>query len=395
MGARAWLRTTATIVPLVLLLASCGTGDDDDGVGAVDDTPAGEADENGEEADGDFEAVPEDGEVLVEAAEDAEEIVFWTSHTNPNDVSALTQIVENFNAENDDVQISMVQVPGDETDVAKLMTAVRAGVGPDIYLLDRFTVAERAAAGVLESLADHVDPNLGDDYVDYAWQEVLFEGEPYGLPFDTDVRALWYRSDLLEEAGIDHSALDPANGPPTLAEVKEIADQFDETDDRGYVQVGFIPWFEQGWHYTWGFVHGGEFFDPGSCEVTPTHPGVLAAYQFMYDWAQEKGPSDLQAFIDTYAPEGVVIPPEQQPFITGHVAMMISGEWWIQLLERYGEDVEYEVTYIPVAEEGDEPTTWSGGWSVVIPAGTENVDNAVRALSYMAGPEGQEECSSM
>lgn len=39
----------------------------------------------------------------------------------------------------------MVQVPGDETDVSKLMTAVRGGVGPDVYHLDRFTTSQRAA----------------------------------------------------------------------------------------------------------------------------------------------------------------------------------------------------------------------------------------------------------
>src|SRR5688572_24388716 len=80
------------------------------------------------------------------SAQDATEVVFWTEHTEP-DLSAMQMIVDNFNAENADVQVSLVQVVGDETDITKLMTAVRGGVGPDIYLLDRFTVAQRAAEG--------------------------------------------------------------------------------------------------------------------------------------------------------------------------------------------------------------------------------------------------------
>jgi ABC-type glycerol-3-phosphate transport system substrate-binding protein len=60
------------------------------------------------------------------------------------------------------------------------------------------------------------------------------------------------------------------------------------------------------------------------------------------------------------------------------------------VLEQYAPRADVDVTYIPVPEEGADSATWAGGWSVVIPAGTENVENAVRALTYMAGPEGQE-----
>ena len=381
-------------IGLVLLLtAACANVGDTD---ATEDTTAAEDDgtaaDDADVADDAVEAgepVPEDGAMLVEAEEGVEEVVFWTSHTQESDVDALTSIVESFNAENDDLQISMVQVPGAETDAAKLMTAVRGGIGPDLYLLDRFTVAERAAAGVLEPVGDHLQVNQGGDYVDFAWQEVLYDGEPYGLPFDTDVRALWYRADLLEEAGIDFDALDPENGPPTLDEVREISDAFDEEDDSGYTRMGFVPWLEQGWHFTWGYAHGGDFFDADSCEVTPTEPGVLAAFEFMHEWAQDKGPQDMQSFLDAYNPPEIPIP--QTPIMQGRVAMMISGEWWIALIDRYAEeDMDFRVTYVPVAEDGADPVSWSGGWSMVIPTGTENVENAVRAMEYMAGPEGQE-----
>ena len=393
---RTSLRMMLGLALIVALVAACGEVTDP-GAELTDDADPDTSDE-GDDGDDDEDApddgpegepVPEDGELLVEAADDAEEIVFWTSHTRETDVAALQRIVETFNDANDDVQISMVQVPGDETDAAKLMTAVRGGVGPDIYLLDRFTAIERAAAGLLEPLGGHLSELGEEDFVEFAWQEAVYDGEPYALPFDTDTRALWYRADLLEEAGIDYSALDADSGPPTIAEVREISDQFDEEDDAGYTRVGFVPWMEQGWHYTWGYIHGGEFFDEDSCQVTPTDPGVVAGLEFMGEWAQGKGPAELQTFMDTYNPDD--IPTPQMPIMQGRVAMMISGEWWVELIEQYAEDdMDFRVTYLPVVDEGDEPTTWSGGWSLVIPTDTENVENAVRALEFMAGPEGQE-----
>src|SRR5829696_7699806 len=53
------------------------------------------------------------------------EVVFWNQHSNPVDVAAIEQIVADFNAANPDVAVEIVPVPGDETDVTKLMTAVR------------------------------------------------------------------------------------------------------------------------------------------------------------------------------------------------------------------------------------------------------------------------------
>ena len=85
----------------------------------------------------------EGAKTLVKGEGGGEEVVFWTSFTGPVDVASLTKIVKTFNEQSSDATVTMVQVPGDETDVSKLMTAVRGGVGPDVYHLDRFTTSER------------------------------------------------------------------------------------------------------------------------------------------------------------------------------------------------------------------------------------------------------------
>ena len=60
-------------------------------------------------------------------AQDVKEVTFWTGHGEP-DLSAIQQIVDNFNSEHDDINVSLVQIPpGDVTDVTRLMTAVRGG----------------------------------------------------------------------------------------------------------------------------------------------------------------------------------------------------------------------------------------------------------------------------
>jgi len=320
----------------------------------------------------------------------AAEVVFWTSHGPPAN-GTLEKIVANYNATNPDVKVKFVQVPGSETDTTSLMTAVRGGTGPDVYMLDRFIVAQRAADGILEDLTDvinAIDPGYKDKILPFAWAEAQFKGKTWAIPFDTDTRGLFYNKDMLRNAGIDPAVLDRSKGPVTLDQLREIARKIDTKDPQSnYIKVGFIPQLQQGWHYTWGFNFGGEFVDSTGMNITPAHPGVVAGFQFLYDWNKEMGVTQVQNFISSYNPPNN--PPQNDPFITGHLAMMITGDWHFNTMERYAPDVDWDVTYIPVPKDGDKPSTWAGGWSMVVPKGSKNIEAATKFMIYICGYEGQ------
>jgi multiple sugar transport system substrate-binding protein len=340
-----------------------------------------------------------------EGAPTGKEVVLWTTHTDVG-LKAQRQMVKNYNGTGPANRAKLVAVTGDETDIAKLTAAVRGGKGPDVYFLDRFTATQRAEQGILTDLTDLMEDDGGvdsfkDQYLDFAWAELEFEDKPYGLPMETDARALWYRKDLLQKAGVNPAELDAKNGPLTVDKVKEIARKVDKTDNSGaYTEAGFIPWYDQGWHYTWGFTYGGEFYDDSACEVTPTNPGVVAGFEFMRDWAQEMEPKKAQAFLSTYAQctgpyTCPPINPAQHPFITGRLAMVVTGNWFIESMRQYAPKANYGVTYIPVPEEGSESATWAGGWSLVIPEGAQNPEGAWELMQWWAGPEGQRQYAEL
>ncbi|GHV24751.1 sugar ABC transporter substrate-binding protein [Spirochaetia bacterium] len=323
-------------------------------------------------------------------ASQAGEVVFWTSH-GPPDNGILESIVNTYNATNPDVKVKFVQVPGSETDNTSLMTAVRGGTGPDVYMLDRFIVAQRASDGILEDLtADlaKLDPDLKNKYLPFAWDEAQYRGKTYALPFDTDTRGIYYNKKMLRDAGIDLALFDRKNGPMTLDKLREVARKIDTKDGQGnYTKVGFIPQVEQGWHYTWGFLFGGEFADLAAGKVTPTNPGVVAGFQFLYDWNKEMGVQQVQTFISSYMPPNN--PPQQHPFITGNLAMIVTGDWFLNTMRTYAPDVEYDVTYIASAKAGDKPSTWAGGWSFVVPTGSKRKEAAVKFIRWACGADGQ------
>ena len=318
------------------------------------------------------------------------EVLFWTSHTPP-DTTAMQHMVDAYNKQSNSYCVKMVAVPGSETDIAKLTTAVRGGTGPDVYELDRFTVAERAAAGVLTDLSSFGAADQQSNYLDFAWKEALFKGKPYAIPFDTDARALFYNKDLMQKDGIDPSQLDIANGAPTIDTVRAIATKMNKKDSSGkYTTVGFVPSFSQGWHYTWGFAYGGSFFDSSSCKVTPDDPKIVQAFKDMYwNWSSQLGVDQLQTFLSTYAPTSPPLPTEQDAFLTGHVGMVITGPWVLSWFPQYQPNLHYGITYIPVPHQGDTSATWAGGWSVVIPKGAKNSKGGWDFMKYFAGEPGQ------
>jgi multiple sugar transport system substrate-binding protein len=322
------------------------------------------------------------------------ELKFWVnSSLGATEKDAYQKAAQEFEQKNPKYKVKVEVVPGSETDIAKLMTAVRSGAGPDIAVIDRFTVAQRAATGLLVDLTPLIakeGKDVSQEYSEGPWQEVLYRKKAYALPTNTDARVLFYNKKLLEEAGIDVNEFDPARGPMDPKRFQEIAFKLNQTDSSGaYTRIGFVPWLEQGWGYTWGYAFGGNFFDFANCKVTATDPGVVKGYQFLYDWAKALGPQKAKTFVDTYWqwPSVGTLPDAQMPFFTGRVAFVITGNWVFATMKNVAPNLDYGVTYIP-APNGLK-TTWSGGWSVAIPQGTKNLDAAYELLRFVAGEEGQ------
>jgi len=326
-------------------------------------------------------------------AQEKAKITFWTTHTDLG-FEALTKIGEDFNAQSDAYEVEVVQrPPADVTDSSSLITAVRGGEGPDVYLLDRFIVAERAAQGLLQDLTQFMEDagdntDLTDRYVPFAAAEAVYNGAPYALPFDTDVRMLFYNTKMLEDAGVDTSSWAPENGPITLEAAAEAFNKLNVEEGGKYTQYGFVPYFNQGWHYTYGFDFGASFFDYDNCEVTPDDPKMIEASQWVQDYCVANDADKTYAFIQNAMRNGA--PPTDNPFIQERLGGFVSGNWMFAQFESYMGDAAGDVayTYIPAATEGGESATWAGGWSGVVPQGAKNPEGGYAFVRYLCGTEG-------
>lgn len=312
------------------------------------------------------------------------EVVFWHNMSNPVDKRAIDEIVQKFNETHPNIRVKVVLVPGSETEVTKLMTAVAAGTGPDVYYLDRFTVAQRAHQGVLEPLEDYLESigidttELRSQFFKFSVDEASYNGKLYALPWDTDVRVLYYNKKLFREAG-----LDPDKPPVTIDELDEYAEKLTIKQGNRYVQLGFVPWFGQGWHYTWGWAFGGKFYDEKTQKLTfADDPKIIESFKWQKKYADKYGMKNLGAFFSMFGAE-------INPFIGGKLAMVVDGNWFLAQIRNFApKDFEYGVAPIPYPPYGEPNSTWAGGWSLVIPKGAKHPKEAAEFILYMA-TEGQ------
>jgi multiple sugar transport system substrate-binding protein len=120
----------------------------------------------------------------------------------------VRQLIPEFERSHPDIRVEVQQVPWSAAH-QKLLTAFAGEALPDIAQLGNTWLPEFAALNAL----DPVQPSVVDagDFFPGIWQTNVIDQTAYGVPWYVDTRLLFYRRDLLAEAGY-------ANPPTTWAE---------------------------------------------------------------------------------------------------------------------------------------------------------------------------------
>lgn len=302
-------------------------------------------------------------------------------------------LIEEFMDQNPGVTVSSSLVPSTGTgDATAAITAVRGGTAPDLWVMDRFTVAQFASLGLLEPVdplvEEHEDDGFYDQWAPFAMDEVRYDGQVYGLPFDTDSRGMFYNRATLSDAGLDPDELAIENGPLTIERVLEMNAEIAQTDDRNnYTRLGLVPWDAEGWALTWMIGRGAQFYDNDTGEVNLDSDECREVLEHFQTWSRDMGYSRVDAFKATYEPPNS--PPAQTSFFGGQQGMQISGPFLVNSITQYVPDLDFGFTYLPLWEEGDSPYTWSGGFAIVAPVGSSLSPAVWDFWKFFAGEEGQ------
>lgn len=271
---------------------------------------------------------------------------------------AMKALVARFEEETPGIKVQLLR-DNDSGFYDKLVTQITGGAGPDMVRVDPAKAPQYIASGWTLPLDDVIDAS---EYFPAALEAVTkADGTLHGVPLDVDALALFYRTDLLEAAGLDAA-------PTTWDEFQAAAEAM--TVDGNYGAGLFAGWgaFE---FYPWLWQAGAEVLNDDQTEAVFNSPEAVSALQFWVDLQKSAMPAGM-ATADEDAVKG--------PFIAGKLGMLTSGPWMIPSLKNADIDGTWAVAPLPA---GKESATVLGGLDLLVLKNSKHPDETKQFLAWL------------
>lgn len=268
------------------------------------------------------------------------------------------------------IDVETVAIPWDSID-QKFTTAVASGNGPDILQIGISKLRTFADSGALLSLDDATladYPNLASsNFIDgVAGDATAIGGEVVSIPWVSDTRVLFTRTDILAENGIDAP---PATWDELRADAKTLA-------GRGDGQYGYyIPQWDSALPVVMTWDQGGEVVNgDGMIDFdTPEFEKAVDLYTGLYADGSVPTNSDFD---------------QTQGFISGVAPMLVSGPYLAAAIADAAPELDgkWNVSVLP---EGSDNTSLLAGSNLGVWGATKNKDGALKLLDFVSDPANQ------
>ena len=299
------------------------------------------------------------------------EVRVWHMEQPPYRVERMQELIDAFNAANPDVRVVQeVQNWGDVVPLA--LGAVRARIQPDIlFTIPDFTVTMRATGAVqpVTELAERLDEQHG--FLDAAIDPYTYDGEVWAVPMYGMVMSLWYRADVLEEAGIEP--------PATWEELLEAAEALTGDGRYGIGIPGSRSLYTDQVIYNFMITAGAEDIFDEDGAIRFDNPDTVRAFE-MYERLYQYSPPDSVNWIWGDA---------EAAFAAGQVPMIVQFTVITTFDQQTDEPAaNLQVVTIPVPEEGGQRgNIYYSNAAMILTTDEDRRDGAERFLAYLLEPE--------
>ncbi len=290
-------------------------------------------------------------------------IQIWTME----DSTSFTALMQDFTKQTG-IQVQVEAVPwGNVND--KLTTAVASGNGPDLMQVGLSLLPSFESAGALLDLSPYVKDHPGLQSSNYlgavASDKINPSGKVLSVPWVSDVRVLFYRSDILGAAGI--------SSPPTTW--TQFHDDAAVLAQRGKGKYGYyIPQWDSALPVEFTWEAGGDVIQNG--KVSFDTPQFKAAADFYISFYKDKLVPTASDFDQT------------QGFISGNAPMVISGPYLAASIKGAAQqlDGKWNVALLPRDQKG---TSLFAGSNMGVWVKSKHVAASLRLLDYLAQTNAQ------
>lgn len=263
-------------------------------------------------------------------------------------------------------KVKVVAVPWDSID-QKLTTAVASGDGPDVLQIGVSKLRNTADSGALLALDSKVIADYpGLDPANFVGSPITIGGSTMAVPWVSDTRVLFYRSDILAESGIDSP---PATWDELRADAKTLTARGD--NKYGY----YIPQWDSALPMimTWDFGGSAVKADGTIDFNTDAFHKAADLYTGLYADGSVPTNGDFD---------------QTQGFVSGITPMLISGPYLAAAINSAAPDLKGSWSVAPVPSAGTN-TSLLAGSSMGVWKTTHNKAGALSLLEYLSKPQTQ------
>ena len=301
------------------------------------------------------------------------EIEYWQYFFDAR-VSAMDQLIDNFEAANPGITVKMTHFPYADYRT-KVAAAIPAGEGPDVVQLFYGWLNDYINANLIQPLPEATFPAAMVDAEFFPMVGAMKrDGQYYALPTAVRSLALFYNTRLFDAAGID-------SPPATLDELVETAKALTKRDGAGNITtVGITTGMTAQDHHWWREVlvrqFGGEPYADDYQTVNYNNDAGLAALAFYSGLEKEHGVT-ASGFMDE----------PQAAFKAGRAGMHIDGSFRIGSLNKI-RGLEWGVAELPAGPNGIQ-SNYSSYWvnAITTKAEGERYDAAIKFMQYVTSDE--------
>ncbi|HUG41632.1 MAG TPA: sugar ABC transporter substrate-binding protein [Longimicrobiales bacterium] len=285
------------------------------------------------------------------------------------------ELVREFERENPDIRVRVQQIPWTAAH-EKLLTALVGDATPDVAQLGNTWVPEFVALNALQPLEAWVARPGGvepDRFFPGIWDTNVIDSVAYGIPWYVDTRVLFYRTDLLAEAGY-------ARPPDTWEGWRAAMERLRRRMGPGQYPI-LLPINEWAQPVILGMQAGSPLLREDGGRGDFRGARFRRGFEFY-----------VGLFRDSLAPalSNTDIANLYQEFARGNIAMYISGPWNIgEFLRRIPEELQHAWSTAPLPGPGGPGLSIAGGSSLVVFRGTEHAEAAWRLVEFLSRVEQQ------
>jgi multiple sugar transport system substrate-binding protein len=290
----------------------------------------------------------------------------------------VAELMDGFHAENPDIRVHVQQIPWTAAH-EKLLTAYVGGAMPDVAQLGNTWVSEFAAIRALAPLGPWIErsPELAaEEYFAGLWSTNVVSDTVWGVPWYVDTRVIFYRTDLLAQAGYDSMPQTWDGWVEAMHAIKRVTGP-----DRYAI---FLPTNEWAQPAIFGLQNGSTLLAADGTRGAFSEPAFREAFDF-YLGLYRDGLAPPMGHYDVANP--------YQEFGRGFFAMWITGPWNLgEFKRRLPADAQdsWSTAPMPGPSGPESGVSLAGGASLVMYRETPSPEAAWKLIEYLSRPEQQQ-----